>query len=648
MSQHKMQMKLDGIVSILAENLYTNPDIFIRELIQNGHDALVKRCLLDKNFTEDHARIDIVINVQNQTLSISDNGAGLTKNEIHTYLSTVGNSDKNIFGNDRSGNRLRSQIGQFGIGLLSTFIVAHKVVVETRHVDNSCWLWENRGDGYYTLESGKQTNIGTVITLHLKNESSRYLNIEYIRRLIIQYADILGIPIYLQQETNSVTSVDAPWHNSERSTDKDWQKFWTTHLEAVQPVEYIRLNETFSYIDSKTNNEQKGHVSGLLAITDEQLPGINAMAEVEVYVQRMMINKSIHGILPPWATFIAGIVECDCLRPNAARDNIMSDGHLQGLQVCLGRKIISHLKELAVSNHEKMTNIMNWHAFQIIAMCNKEDQVDFLSQISDMVNLETNKGPTNLGRYLEHATTDKDGKKRIFYNNGYEDKSFYMNLINNSGHQVIDAGSGIVFTFLERYAALYTDKVNLCPINTLKDEIFRQVSEEEEVFFAPLVELTRQVLPISSEVVLCNFNPTSLPLLVVNPQLTKEEIELHTYGENPATPSYLKHLIQKDQQKQKNHFILYINTKNKLIQKLNQRTKLKGVTSKSVQLAMTVAYNNCLMLHLPTLSKDMIETLFESANRLVEEFLVMKDTLSRQELAKLNQVFPPDQDCIFN
>ncbi len=223
-----------------------------------------------------------------------------------------------------------------------------------------------------------------------------------------------------------------------------------------------------------------------------------------------------------------------------------------------------------------------------------------------------------------------------------------MNLINNSGHQVIDAGSGIVLTFLERYAALYKDNVNLYSISTLKDEVFRQVSEEEEAFFTPLVELTKQVLAVSSEVVLCHFSPTSLPLLVVNPQLTREEIELHTYGENPATPSYLKHLIQKDQQKKKNHFTLYINTKNKLIQKLNQHSKLKGVTDKSVQLAMSVAYNNCLMLHLPTMSKDMIETLFEGANRLVEEFLVMKDTLCRQELAKLNQAFPPDQDCIFN
>jgi molecular chaperone HtpG len=212
MSKYQIQINLPGLLRMLGENIYSDPEVAVREMIQNAHDSSIVRTTKDPGFQE--PRIDLTFDKAARTLTIADNGTGMTESELHKNLATIGESFTRIQKEELRGQEREEAallIGQFGIGLLSAFAIARKVEFLTRsyQADSTGLQWACEGDIHYTIEAAPKDDIGTRVVLHLLDSKLDLLDEKRLRQAIKKYADFLSVPILLSgQQVNTCTP---PW-----------------------------------------------------------------------------------------------------------------------------------------------------------------------------------------------------------------------------------------------------------------------------------------------------------------------------------------------------------------------------------------------------------------------------------------------------
>lgn len=312
-----IQTDFQGLIELLAKNLYPEEDMFIRELVQNAHDSLLVRETLEE---APAGRIDITADRESMTISFEDNGAGMTEKEITKYLSTIGRSGTKELGEElkkRDRGRTESLIGQFGIGILSAFVAADRLVVATRSVsdERGGLQWTVCGCQAYKLESIEKKSPGTAVTLFLKPEFIGMTNQDTLKEAVRKYADFLPFPIYVNDQ-GPVNTMHAPWHRGygsdkeRKSAYKDWvnKRFPDVPLEII-PVEM----------------EAPHPAKGVLYISDRHRPGVDIGRMVDIYQARMFIKQGDRNMLPQWAKFVRGVTDSSALKPTVARDAVQVD-----------------------------------------------------------------------------------------------------------------------------------------------------------------------------------------------------------------------------------------------------------------------------------------------------------------------------------
>ena len=210
-----MTFDFDGLIQLLAGHLYSEKKVFIREMIQNGHDAIQRRIRYDPQFDRDYGRIDILTDLNSNPAKIvfRDNGVELTEEDLVTFLARIGSSGTRAAREAEVDHEDDKTIGQFGIGFLSGFVVGSKVEVRTRHYSlpaTAGCLWKNAGQIDYTIEPIEIQNVGSEVTIYLRSADDRgLLHEDSIKEVIRHYADMLRIPIYLNDESHRLPSVNA-------------------------------------------------------------------------------------------------------------------------------------------------------------------------------------------------------------------------------------------------------------------------------------------------------------------------------------------------------------------------------------------------------------------------------------------------------
>jgi molecular chaperone HtpG len=209
------KLHLPGLLKVLAEHLYTSKDIAIRELLQNAHDSCMRR-LVEDDSARYQPRIDVALDATRQRLTISDNGYGLTGEEVEGYLATIGRSYTREL-RERlsllSHDQATALVGQFGFGFLSAFLIASEVVVTTRSalLSATAWRWSSDGDEHYRLEPTERADVGTTVELQVKQSAAFLLQRQLVTATIQKYADFLPIPIYVDGAPYRVNLVTPPW-----------------------------------------------------------------------------------------------------------------------------------------------------------------------------------------------------------------------------------------------------------------------------------------------------------------------------------------------------------------------------------------------------------------------------------------------------
>ena len=378
------------LLNLMIHSIYTNKEIFLRELISNANDAIDKlkfQSLTNNELLKDDNKFKIEISVdkENGTLTIKDNGIGMTYDEVDENIGTIAKSGSKVFKEQLEAAKKADIdiIGQFGVGFYSAFIVADKVTLETRspYSENGV-RWVSSGDGNYEIEEISKENRGTEITLHLKDgeEYSEFLEEWKIKDLVKKYSNYIRYEIYFKDEV--INSTKPIWKRDKKELkNEDYNEFYkATFHDWNDPLFHINL-------------KVQGNIEyNALLFIPKKLPfdyyTKNFKRGLQLYTKNVFIMEKCEDLIPEYFNFISGLVDCDSLSLNISREILQQNSELQAISKNLEKKIISELEKVLKNDREKYIEF--WKEFgrcikggvQDMFGMNKEKLQDLLIFIS--------------------------------------------------------------------------------------------------------------------------------------------------------------------------------------------------------------------------------------------------------------------------
>lgn len=644
---HRMQIEFDGLINILAKHLYTDPSIFIREMIQNAHDAIRKRQLFEKKqgFKKRfQAEIRVSIQPEAGTICFYDNGSGLSLDDIHRYLSTIGASSKEsgfVIGNAKA----YPCIGQFGIGLLSCFLVAKRIEIRTTNLLGESFLWSHDGSGiHYRVKEIFYHEVGTTVTLFLQPEQQRYLNTDVVAAHLRTYGDIVGIPIYLDQRPLAVNVVDAPWNinfEDEQACLARCQQFWQLRKEDSHPIVLLPVRASFQYCDMETQQLKTGLVKGILAIRDQVRSHHQGVCDL--FIHRMFIGVHQQGVLPHWASFVDGILESHVLTPNMARDEVVQDAALAALQQSMATLILDWLETLDHEQPEIFEEILKVHHLAIMSMCLLTEHQALFYEVAERIPLESIEGNTCLRTYLEQVEADTAGKKTILYSTSLPSSTQYHACVPQQHHNLIFAPNQMTQSFLLMYADACSKVVVLKELDIHAEDGIEELNKEQQAACSGLKALCENHLSIPTFI--SSFQPSDVPSFIVETDYAKAQKHIMGLIETPGVSTEILEIMDKFSDEKKEASKLHLNINHPLVQKMAQHA---DKATSLVQHAALQLYQQASLLqdpqvHVATL-KEMNQQATQSLSLLLEASEVMAAQGDKlQHLEKLLDVFVEKQ-----
>ncbi|MFF3889608.1 molecular chaperone HtpG [Streptomyces sp. NPDC001914] len=430
----EFQVEARRLLQLMIHSVYSNKDVFLRELVSNASDALDKLRLaalredgLDADTSDLH--IEIELDPQARTLTVRDNGIGMSYEEVGKLIGTIANSGTAAFlqelkeGQDAAG--AEGLIGQFGVGFYSGFMVADEMTLVTRQAGESKGTrWSSRGEGTYTLETVDDAPQGSAVTLHLKpadpdNQLHDYTSAWKVKEIVKRYSDFITWPIRLvppaadgedTSEPETLNSMKALWARSrdEVSDDEYHELYKHVSHDWRDPLETIRLQAegTFEYQALLFLPEHAPHD----LFTRDFRRGL------QLYVKRVLIMDDCEALLPPYLRFVKGVVDAQDLSLNVSREILQQDRHIRMIQRRLTKKILSSVKEMKANDAAKYT--VFWREFGAVlkeGLLSDTDNRNALLAVASFAGTHSQDAPTTLQEYVERM---QDGQDDIYYMTG--------------------------------------------------------------------------------------------------------------------------------------------------------------------------------------------------------------------------------------
>ncbi|MCP5469764.1 MAG: molecular chaperone HtpG [Chlamydiales bacterium] len=457
----KLKIHTENILPIIKKWLYSDKDIFVRELVSNACDACTK---LHKITDESNFRIDIKIDKEKRTLTFSDNGIGMTADEVEKYIAQIAFSGAEEFIKKYQTNKEEDQvIGHFGLGFYSSYMVAETVEVDTKsYTDAPAALWKSDGAATYELEESGKKERGTKITLNLMQEEEEYLEEARIRAILTRYCSFLPYPIYLNDK--AINETEPLWMKpASECTEKEYLDFYR-HLFPMEPdpLFWVHLNVDYPF-----------HLKGIL-----YFPKINAENDlrketIQLYCNRVFVSDNCKDLLPDYLMILRGAIDSPDIPLNVSRSYLQVDRTVKQLGAHISKKISDRLSALYRSEKEKF--LVCWPDIELIIKFGAIQDEKFYERIKEFLVWKNNKEEwTTVDEYLE-----RNDRETIYYSP--EQKSHVLDLFKDQ--EVIFAQSTPIdqamLHFLERQT-----KAKFKRIDAHLDDAILDPSKEKSILDA--------------------------------------------------------------------------------------------------------------------------------------------------------------------
>ena len=435
MERKQFKTEVSELLQLIIHSLYSHKEIFLRELVSNASDALDKlkyKTLVDGKTPEGELRIDLSFTEgENRTLTIEDDGIGMTHDELAENLGTIARSGTKHFLENLTEDQKKDSnlIGQFGVGFYSAFMVADKVEVISRaYGSDQAHKWVSDGKDKYTIEEAQRPGCGTTIILHLNDEGKEYANRWQIENLIKQYSDHIAYPIYLAYDQNTyddkynvtgsehkvekINSAAALWTRSKSELkDEDYNEFYkNTYYDSENPLFYLHTKAegateytTLFFIPAKAPFDMY-HA--------DYKPG------VKLYVKRVYITDDEKELLPTYLRFVRGIIDSEDLPLNVSREILQQNRVMTSIRNASVKKLLGEFKKISEQNKELYEKFIEQYnrpmkegLYQDYA--NRDDLLELVRYKSTAVD-----GYTSLKDYKERMIADQ---KSIYYITGSDE-----------------------------------------------------------------------------------------------------------------------------------------------------------------------------------------------------------------------------------
>jgi len=377
MAKHQFQTEANQILNLMIHSLYSNKEIFIRELVSNASDALDKLNMLvltdDKYKNVNFApRIDIVANKEAKTLTIKDSGIGMNEEDLMNNLGTIAKSGTKAFLENLSGDQKKDSqlIGQFGVGFYAAFMVAHTVEVTTKKAgEEQAYLWTSKGDGEFEIENATMDGHGTQIVMHLNDDEDEFLENYRIESIIKKYSNHIPFAIFMDKEKHIPAVKDDEGNETEPSkTEIENEQInranalWTIAKKDITDEEYKDFYSSIAHSSEEPltwmHNKAEGAVeyTTLFYIPNKapmDLYRVDYQTGIKLYINRVFITDDEKELMPTYLRFLRGVIDSKDLPLNVSREILQSNAVMNKIKNASVKKVLSELAKMAKKESEK-------------------------------------------------------------------------------------------------------------------------------------------------------------------------------------------------------------------------------------------------------------------------------------------------------
>ena len=452
--QGQIQIHTENIFPIIKKAVYSGHEVFLRELVSNGVDAISKRRMASMagDCSEGpEGKISIRIDREAKTLTISDNGIGMTADEVKRYINQVAFSSAEDF-LEKYKQESDAIIGHFGLGFYSSFMVAKQVELLTRSArgEAEAVRWSCDGSPNFSLEAAERSEPGTDVILHLMEEEEEYIEPARIRTLITTYCDFMPVEVQLEGET--VNKREAPWRKSPRElTDEDYIELYR-YLYPFQgdPLLWVHLNTDYPY-----------NLQGILYFPKSTGRADWEKGEIKLYCNQVFVSDSIKEVVPRYLLPLRGVIDSPDIPLNVSRSALQTDRRVRSIGNFVAKKVGDRLKELHRDEPKRYAEI--WESLAPFIKIGAMEDEKFADQVAELVLFgttaaaaegenadpiaaEAGKSFTTLGGYRSRLSSDND--KRILYCTDEAGQAGALALWKSQGAEVLLADTFIDTQFI--------------------------------------------------------------------------------------------------------------------------------------------------------------------------------------------------------
>ena len=377
MAKHQFQTEANQILHLMIHSLYSNKEIFIRELVSNASDALDKLNMLvlrdekykDVTFTP---RIDIVANKEAKTLTIKDSGIGMNEEDLMNNLGTIAKSGTKAFLENLSGDQKKDSqlIGQFGVGFYAAFMVAHTVEVTTKKAgEDQAYLWRSKGDGEFEIESATMEGHGTQIVMHLNDDEDEFLETYRIESIIKKYSNHIPFPIFMDKTKYIPAVKDDEGNETEPARDEienvqinRANALWTIAKKDITDDEYKDFYSSIAHSSEEPLTWMHNKAEGALEYTTlfyipskapMDLYRVDYQTGIKLYINRVFITDDEKELMPTYLRFLRGVIDSKDLPLNVSREILQSNAIMAKIKNASVKKVLSELSKMSKKEKDK-------------------------------------------------------------------------------------------------------------------------------------------------------------------------------------------------------------------------------------------------------------------------------------------------------
>lgn len=590
-TESRFQVNLSGIIKVLSEHLYSTPRVAFRELLQNGVDAVTARARQEPGH-EGQIGVELIEGGGRPHVVVEDNGAGLTEDEIHRFLATIGGSSK---GGDEASRE--AFLGQFGIGLLSCLVISDEIVVVTKSAagEGPVMEWRGRGDGTYQVRRlGEAKSAGTSVYLAIKPEFADLCEEAALRRTLEDYGEFLGVPVEFRSggRAQAITRERAPWSGGARPM--------------MTQGEMLEAGKRWfggAFMDLVPVRSAAGGVEGVAFVSKESR-SLQARPAHRAYLKGMLLSERVEGLVPEWAVFVHLAVNVTKLSPTASREGLMEGERLERAREEIGECLIDYLRRLSATSEEGLRALMRTHHLALKSLALEDDRT--LRLLGGWFEFETTQGSKT---FLEIA-----GMRGAQYTRSLDGYRQLAVVAEAEGRCLINAGyvfdAELMAALVEEHPEAELEAVEAAEFAEWLDE----TPEEEAERFERLLKAGREALREQGcALELRAFRPTHLPVLYAENGAaeTWRTMERAKEEADPLFASLLGDLEGRFRGEAEN--CLYLNSESALIRRLGE-----AEDEERMRTVLGVLYVQALIMGRQPLTERSMQFFSASLMRLIE------------------------------